>query len=259
MIISFANQKGGVGKTTTTLNIGSYLANKGKKVLIVDLDPQGNLTSGIGCSRSRKDMMGKEDLPTVYDVLIRGKTISEVFLSTKINKLHLLPSNLELAGAEIELVSMMSRETRLKKALEQVNSQYDYILIDCPPSLGLLTVNALSASDKIIIPVQCEYFALEGLSQLLEMVKMVRNSLNPSLEVFGVALTMYDGRTKLSSLVAEEVRKFFKDKVFKTIIPRNIKLSEAPSHGEPISEYRPKSTGGKAYEKLTMEIIKRTK
>lgn len=255
MIISFANQKGGVGKTTTTLNVGAYLAKKKKKVLLVDLDPQGNLTSGVGCSRSRSDVMGQKDLPTIYDILVKDKKYSEVFLTTKINNLHILPSNLELAGAEIELVSMMSRETRLKNALKPIKDQYDYILIDCPPSLGLLTINALSASDKIIVPVQCEYFALEGLSQLLEMVKMVRNSLNSSLEVMGVVLTMFDSRTKLSSVVAEEVRKFFKDKVFKTIIPRNIKLSESPSHGKPISEYMPNSAGGKAYEDLAKEIL----
>ena len=258
MIISFANQKGGVGKTTTALNIGSYLAKANKKVLLVDLDPQGNLTSGIGCSRSRKDMLGKGNLPTIYDALVQEKLVSEIFLTTEIDNLHLLPSNLELAGAEIELVSMMSRETRLKKVLEQVKDRYDYILIDCPPSLGLLTLNALTASDKIIIPVQCEYFALEGLSQLLEMVKIVQNTLNPSLEVLGVVLTMFDSRTKLSTLVADEVQKFFKDETFKTVIPRNIKLSEAPSHGKPISEYRPKSTGGIAYKKLAREIIKRT-
>jgi len=259
MIISFANQKGGVGKTTTTLNIGSYLAKLGKKVLLVDLDPQGNLSSGVGCSRSKKDFLGKKNLPTIYDVLVNDKKVSEVFTLTNVDNLHILPANLELAGAEIELVSMMSRETRLKKALEQVSEQYDYLLIDCPPSLGLLTVNALAASDNIIIPVQCEYFALEGLSQLLEMVKIVKNSLNQQLEILGVALTMYDSRTKLSSLVAEEVNKFFKDKVFKTIIPRNIKLSEAPSHGKPISEYKPNSAGGKAYEKMAKEIIKRSK
>lgn len=259
MIISFANQKGGVGKTTTALNIGSYLAANGKKVLLVDLDPQGNLSSGVGVSRSKKDLLGRENLPTIYDVLINDKKVSEVFVATKIENLHILPSNLELAGAEIELVSLMSRETRLKKALDQVKNRYDYILLDCPPTLGLLTVNALSASDSTIIPVQCEYFALEGLSQLMEMVKMVRGSLNPKLDVLGVVLTMYDSRTKLSSVVANEVRKFFKEKVFDTIIPRNIKLSEAPSHGKPISEYKPNSTGGKAYEKLAMELIKRTK
>ena len=258
MIIAFANQKGGVGKTTTTLNVGAYLAKKGKKILLVDLDPQGNLSSGVGCKKSRNKMLDQDNVPTVYDVLINNIKISKVFVATKVPQLFIVPSNLDLAGAEIELVSLMSRENRLNKALEQVKDQYDYILIDCPPSLGLLTINALAAADHLIIPVQCEYFALEGLSQLLEMVKMVHKSLNSKLNVLGVILTMYDSRTRLSDTVVREIRGFFKDKVFSTIIPRNVKLSESPSHGKPISEYMPKSRGGLAYDKLAQEIIDKT-
>jgi len=249
MIFSFTNQKGGVGKTTSALNTGVYLAEKGRKVLLIDIDPQANLTSGLG-------MKFHDEHNTVFDLLTKDIKASEIFYSTKIKNLYIMPSSIELAGAEIELVGMMSRETVLKKKLEQVSSSFDFVFIDCPPSLGLLTINALTASDSVIIPVQCEYFALEGLGQLVKTIKLVRKNLNPTLSIAGVIMTMFDSRTNLSKDVVNEVQNYFKSKVFDTIIPRNVRLSEAPSHGKPISVYDPTSNGAKAYRNLADEILK---
>ncbi len=248
MIISFINQKGGVGKTTSALNVGVYLAKKGKKVLLIDLDPQANLTSGVGFNIEHKK-------PGIYEVLTNKTDLAKAFYSTQIPQLYITPSTIDLAGAEIELVGALSREQILKNKLKSHKNSFDYIIIDSPPSLGLLTINALTASDYAIIPVQCEYFALEGLSQLLNTIKLVKNNLNPTLSIGGVLLTMFDSRTKLSKEIVEEVKKVFKEKVFKTIVPRNIKLSESPSFGKPIALYDPKSTGAKSYEALTQEIL----
>ncbi len=258
MIFTTINQKGGVGKTTTVVNIGVYLARLGRKVLLVDLDPQANLTSSLGVavpSERKSDITGRgNNARTIYDVLMGKHTPAEVFLSTNIENLYVLPSGIELSGAEVEMVTMMSRENVLKTALHKVTDEYDFVIIDCPPSLGLLTINALVAADKILVPIQCEYFALEGLGQLMNTIKLVKSNLNPSLEIGGVILTMFDTRTNLSRAVADEVKSFFGDTVFNTIIPRNIRLSEAPSHGQSISEYDPSSTGAKAYEDLSKEI-----
>lgn len=258
--IACVNQKGGVGKTTTVANLGAYLAFLGKKVLLIDIDPQANLTSGLH-SVDRKDKPSEDGYRfsnTVYDILTKRKTINEVFISTDIKNLFIVPSSIELAGAEVELVSALSRETILKHAINNLKEDFDYILIDCPPSLSILTVNALVASDKVIIPVQCEYYALEGLSQLINTINLIKSNINPTLEIGGVILTMFDSRTNLSKEISDEVTKYFGDIVFKSIIPRNIRLSEAPSHGKPIKLYAPESTGAKAYEKLSKELIDRT-
>ncbi len=247
-VISVANQKGGVGKTTTTVNLSTLLAKKGKKVLLIDTDPQGNATSGLGIT--------KELEFSVYDILVGDTTFVETVQDTAIKNLKICPSNISLAGAEVELVSMMSREQRLKVKLDEVKDQFDYVLIDCPPSLGLVTLNAFTASDSVLIPVQCEYFALEGLGQLLNTVNLVKKHLNKSLEIEGALLTMYDARTNLSNQVVKEVKKYFEDKVYKTVIPRNVRLSEAPSYGMPISLYDARSKGAKAYDKLTKEFLK---
>lgn len=251
MIIAITNQKGGVGKTTTTLNLGVYLASHKKKVLIVDLDPQSNLTSGLGLRKPG------EERQSIYNVLIGQAKISEVFIATDIPNLFLVPSDISLAGVEIELVNQISRELRLKRALDEVAGQYDFILIDCPPSLSILPINALAAADHVFIPVQCEYYALEGIGQLIDTIKLIKTGINPQLHISGIILTMYDTRTKLSASVVEEVRKYFAKEMFQTIIPRNVKLSEAPSHGLPISVYEPNSTGAKAYNSLAKEVIKR--
>jgi chromosome partitioning protein len=248
-VISIANQKGGVGKTTTAVNLGACLAYLGKKVLLVDVDPQGNTTSGIGIEKADVDQC-------IYDVLVDDVEASQVIRSTVAENLYSIPATIQLAGAEIELVPTISREVRLKRALEKVIDEYDYILIDCPPSLGLLTLNALTASDSVLIPVQCEYYALEGLSQLLNTVRLVQKHLNDDLKVEGVLLTMLDARTNLGIQVIEEVKKYFQDKVYKTIIPRNIRLSEAPSHGEPIIIYDPKSRGAEVYLDLAKEVVR---
>jgi chromosome partitioning protein len=264
MILTVMNQKGGVGKTTTVINLGVNLAKLGKSVLLVDLDPQANLTSGLGLTAQTdgpttgRDITGQNSKQkTVYDILVNEHTVAEIFIPTNFPDLHVLPSGIELSGAEVEMVSMLSREAILKKALESVSEKYDFILIDCPPSLGILTINALVAADKVLVPIQCEYFALEGLGQLMNTVKLVKNKLNPELEIGGVILTMFDSRTNLSRDVAEEVKKYFASKVFNSVVPRNIRLSEAPSHGMPIEEYDPQSTGAKAYRQLAEEVAQR--
>ena len=246
-IIAIANQKGGVGKTTTSVNLAACLAYIGKKVLMVDIDPQGNATSGVGIEKADVDQC-------IYDVLIDDLEATDVIRPTKIENLHVIPATIQLAGAEIELVPTISREVRLKRALEKEKDQFDFILIDCPPSLGLLTINALTASDAVIIPVQCEYYALEGLSQLLNTVRLVQKQLNNDLKIEGVLLTMLDARTNLGIQVIEEVKKYFQDKVYQTIIPRNVRLSEAPSHGEPIIIYDAKSRGAEVYVDLAKEV-----
>ncbi|EST89144.1 AAA family ATPase [Vagococcus lutrae] len=247
-IISVANQKGGVGKTTTTVNLGASLAYNGKKVLIVDIDAQGNATSGIGV---RKSDVGKD----VYDVLVNEEPMTNVIHETSRENLEIVPATIQLAGAEIELTPMMARESRLKSALDEVKDQYDYVLIDCPPSLGHLTINAFTASDSILIPVQCEYYALEGLSQLLNTIRLVQKHFNPELRIEGVLLTMYDARTNLGSEVVQEVRKYFRERVYDTIIPRNVRLSEAPSHGLSIIDYDPRSRGAEVYLSLAKEVL----
>lgn len=248
-IISIANQKGGVGKTTTSVNLSTLLAKRGKKVLLIDADPQGNATSGVG--------MDKNVELSVYDMLISDEVESkDIIQKTEIKNLYICPSNINLAGAEVELVSMMSREYRMKEKLEQIKSEFDYIIIDCPPSLGLITLNSFTASNSVLIPVQCEYYALEGLGQLINTINLVKKHLNTELEIEGALLTMYDIRTNLSNQVVKEVNKYFENKVYKTVIPRNVKLSEAPSYGMPISIYDPRSKGAKSYDKFVKEFLK---
>lgn len=247
-VVSIANQKGGVGKTTTAVNLSTLLAKKGKKVLLIDTDPQGNATSGLGIDKN-------VELST-YDLLISDVKAEEIIQDTAIKNLDISPSNINLAGAEVQLVSMMSREQRMKEKIDVIKNNYDYIIIDCPPSLGLITLNAFTASDSVLIPVQCEYFALEGLGQLLNTVELVRKHLNKNLYIEGALLTMYDIRTNLANQVVREVKKFFQNKVYKTVIPRNVRVSEAPSYGMPISVYDPKSKGARSYEKFTREFLK---
>lgn len=253
-IIAVTNQKGGVGKTTTAISLSACLADCGKRTLLVDLDPQGNVTSGLGIDKTSLTK-------NLYDCLIEHTPMTEVVQNTMIKKLAVIPATMDLAGAAVELVTVPQREYVLKNVLsaylQSLKKPYDYVIMDCPPSLGLLTVNALAAADSVLIPVQCEFYALEGLAQLMQTVEMVRSSLNDKLHLLGLLMTMYDGRTNLSIQVTEEVKKYFSGQVFQTIIPRNVRLGEAPSHGEPITIYDPHSKGAEVYKKLAKEVIRR--
>lgn len=251
-IIAFANQKGGVGKTTTCINLSAYIAAMGKKVLVVDLDPQGNATSGLGIDKN-------SDMKTVYDLISGDCTVEEVVKQTLVDGLDILPSTVDLAGAELEMVQMPQREKIMKGILEPLKEQYDFIMIDCPPSLGLITVNALTACDSVIIPMQCEYYPLMGITQLMNTIRLIKFHLNPSIDVEGVVMTMKDKRSNLTNQVSDEILKFFGKKVYFTYIPRNIRLAEAPSHGEPIMVYEPNSKGADAYLSLAEEFLNRNK
>lgn len=249
-IISIINQKGGVGKSTTAVNLSAALSSKGKKVLLVDFDPQGNSTSGFGIEKEELEQC-------VYDALIHNVSAEDLIHNTDCERVFVIPATIQLAGAEIELVSAMARETRLKELLAPVQNEFDYIFIDCPPSLGLLTINALAAADSVLIPIQCEYYALEGVTKLLESMRMVKERINRSLDVFGVLMTMYDSRTSLANQVVDEVRAYFGDKVFDTLVPRTVKISEAPSFGMPVIEYAPSNKGAISYLSLADEVIGR--
>lgn len=249
-VIAISNQKGGVGKTTTAINLSACLAEKGKKVLVIDIDPQGNTTSGLGIDKNKVES-------TVYDIMINYTTIWETMTPSVVEGLTVIPSERGLAGAEIELIGVKEREYILKKEVDKVRGNYDFIIIDCPPSLNTLTVNAMTTADTVLVPIQCEYYALEGLSELMYTIELVKDRLNPSLEIEGVVFTMYDARTCLSLQVVENVKENLKQNVYKTIIPRNVRLAEAPSHGLPISMYEPKSAGAEGYRSLADEVIER--
>lgn len=251
-VVSIYNQKGGVGKTTTNINLSAYVSLLGYKVLVIDADPQGNTTSGFGFEKDNLEN-------TLYDGMVNNISMEDIILKTRYENLDLVPSDANLAGAEIEINQKSEKELRIRKLIDQLNEKYDYIFIDCPPSLGLISINALTASHSVLIPIQCEYYAIEGVSQLVKTIDLVRRGLHIPLEIEGIVLTMYDGRTNLSLQVAEEVRKFFKDKVFKTMIPRNVRLAEAPSYGETIEEYDSSSKGAIAYKELAEEFIKKGK
>ena len=248
--LAVVNQKGGVGKSTTAVNLAAGLGELGSKVLLVDLDPQGNATSGFGLNKNQRELC-------IYNALLGDTDIADIIEPVEVEHVFVVPATIQLAGAEIELVSTFSRETRLKSILEPVAQDFDYVIVDCPPSLGLLTINALTAAEGLVIPIQCEYYALEGLSKLLDSVRLVKTHLNPDLEVFGVVMTMYDSRTKLAQQVVEEVRDFFGEKVFETLIPRTVRLSEAPSFGKPVTLYDPTGKGAEAYLNLAKEVIER--
>jgi chromosome partitioning protein len=249
-VLAVVNQKGGVGKSTTAVNLAASLGEQGQKVLLVDIDPQGNATSGFGLNKNQRELC-------IYDALLGDTPLAGIIEPVEIEHVFVVPATIQLAGAEIELVSALSRENRLKAILGPVKDDFDFIIIDCPPSLGLLTINALTAAEGLVIPIQCEYYALEGLSKLLDSVRLVKTHLNPALDVFGVVMTMYDSRTKLANQVVEEVRDFFGDKVFNTLIPRTVRLSEAPSFGQPVNLYDPAGRGAESYRSLAKEVIDR--
>ena len=247
-VIAIANQKGGVGKTTTSVNLSACLGELGQRVLLIDIDPQGNATSGLGIDKGKIEK-------SIYDVLVDDIPIKDTVIGTEVDNLKVLPATIQLAGAEIELVASMSRETKLKKAIDKIKNEYDFVIIDCPPSLGLLTINSLTAANSILVPIQCEFYALEGLSQLLKTITLIQDNLNQDLVLEGVVLTLFDSRTNLSGQVVQEVKNHIQQKVFKTIIPRNVRLSEAPSFGRPVIKYDPKSKGAEVYYNLAKEVL----
>jgi len=249
-VLAIVNQKGGVGKSTTAVNLAACLGDLGERVLLVDLDPQGNATSGFGLNKNQRDVC-------IYDSLLGDTPIESIIEPTQVENVFVAPATIQLAGAEIELVSAMSREGRLRMILQPVLGDFDWVIIDCPPSLGLLTVNALTISNGLLVPVQCEYYALEGLSKLLDSVRLVKTHLNPTLDIFGAVMTMYDSRTRLSQQVVDEVRDFFEDRVFETLIPRTVRIAEAPSHGKPVTLYDPSGRGSQAYRRLAKEVLDR--